>query len=56
MLCLSKISPVDTMFVYHFVNLDLGVELFSKKKGQQKKGELTLRQGIDAPMKTSIGS
>ena len=41
--CLYKICPVDTMFVNHLVDPDPEVEIFLKKKGQQKKGELIFR-------------
>ena len=39
-----------------FVNLELEVvRYFLKKKGQQKKGALILKEGIKAPPHTCIG-
>ena len=35
--CLSQICPVDTIFINHLVDSDLGVEIF-KKEGAIKKG------------------
>ena len=31
---------IDTTFVYHFIDPDLGVEIFFEKAGTREKGEL----------------
>ena len=38
--CLPKICPVDTMFINHLLDYDLGVEIFFKKEGATEKGEV----------------
>ena len=42
---------IDTVLIYHFIYPDPRVLRYSsKKEGQQKKGALILKQGIETPL------
>ena len=48
---------INTMFVCHFADPDLGFEIFFKRYGAAEKGRLALilKYGIEAPLHTCIG-
>ena len=54
MLSLSKICPVDTMFLNQLIDPNLGVKVFFKQE-EGKKGKLILTKRIEAPLQTIIG-
>ena len=51
---LSKICPVDTMFLNQLIDPNLGVKVFFKQE-EGKKGKLILTKRIEAPLQTIIG-
>ena len=43
------------MFVYHFVDSDLGIKTLLEKQGQQNKGTLILKYGLMHLLHTNVG-
>ena len=46
---------IDSMFVYHFVDPDLRVEIIFRNEGTTENNGIDFEMGREAPLRTGIG-